>query len=267
MKWNHSNNRPLGKIRDLTISPEDFKLKVEEWLEESKDDGFFDRGSDEIQYSDELEQNIKDSLECVKYDLHQYMLTHAYSVIKDPRLRDYFIFYHGLSHSPSKEIIEFDMNFYPETGVNILTKSDDMRWGGVKTVSNSDIYCRLYFCESEYDIWDIFADGVGDIRSLYDYYQMHDSTKALSAMLYVYNKEENIMGNCFETCPKSVKEEIESILINQYFDGMYDNFFDEKNIERVQEAWNTEILEVRKEFLQSDHSLKMLKRILNSIEF
>ncbi len=248
----------MGEIRDLTISPEDFKLKVEEWLEESKDDGFFDRGLDEIKYCEDLEQNIRASLECVKYDLHQFMLSHAYSVIKDPRLRDYFIFYICLSYSPSTEIIEFDMNFYPETGVNILAKSDDMRWGLESTVSDSDIYCRLYFCESEYDIWDIFAEGVGDIRGLYWYYIYNgENEKVLRAMLYVYNKR----------CPKSVKEEIESILINQYYDGMYDNFFDEKNIERVQEAWNTKILEIRKEFLQSDHSLKMLKRILNSIEF
>ena len=48
---------------------------------------------------------------------------------------------------------------------------------------------------------------------------------------------------------------------------MDDGFFDENNIERVQEAWNTGMLEVRKEFLKSEHSLKMLKEILNDIEF
>lgn len=239
---------------------------VEEWLEESKENGFFDVGLNEIKYCDDFEQNIKATLDCVKYDLHQFMLSHAYNMIKDAHLREYFIINFCVSNSPSADFIYLDY-YYGETGVNICAKSDDMHWGGMKTVSDSDIYCRLYFCESEDDIWDIFADGVGDIRSLYWHYISNNIKKVLSALLYVYNKEESIMGHYFNTCPESVKKEIESILINQYFDGMYDDFFDEKNIERAQEAWNTEILEVRKEFLQSEHSLKMLKRILNNIDF
>lgn len=271
MIWNYAYNRPLGNVRELTISPNDFKSKVEEWLEESKENGFFDIGLDEIQYSNDLEQNIKDSLECVKYDLHQYMLSHSYSVIKDSRLKDYFIVHHCLSNSPSSEMIEFDLDYYPETGVNICAKSDDMRWGGAKTVSDPDIYCRLYFCESENDIWDIFADGVGDVKSLYFYYMGdRESDKAFTALRYIYNYEDKFLkavgDHTFKTCPESVKKEIESILIDYYFDGMDDEFFDEKNIERAREAWDTGILEVRKEFLKTEHSLKILKGILNNLE-
>ena len=272
MIWDYAYNRPLGKTRDLTINPSEFKSEVEEWLEESKDNVFFDTGLNEIKYCEDLEQNIKASLECVKYNLHQFMLSHAYNMIKDTHLREYFIVHHCLSNSPSSRMIEFDLDFFPETGVNILAKSEDMRWGVMKTVSDADIYCRLYFCESEYDIWDIFADGVGDVKSLYFYYMgEHESDKAFMALRYIYNYEDKFLmavgHRAHKTCPESVKKGIESILIDYYFDRMDDSFFDEKNIERVQEAWNTGILEVRKEFLKTEQSLKMLKEILNNIEY
>ena len=272
MIWNYAYNRPLGNVIDLTINPSEFKSEVEDWLEESKENGFFDTGLDEIKYCEDLEQNIKDSLECVKYDLNQYMLSHAYLSIRDSSLRNYFIVHYCLSNSPSSEMIEFDSDYYPETGVNICAKSDDMRWGGAKTVSDSDIYCRLYFCESENDIWDIFADGVGDVKSLYFYYMRnHESDKAFTALLYIYNYEDKFLkavgGRVHKTCHESVRKDVESILIDYYFDGMDDGFFDENNIERVQEAWNTGILEVRKEFLKTEHSLKILKGILNNLEF
>ena len=69
-------------------------------------------------------------------------------------------------------------------------------------------------------------------------------------------------GKSFKTCPASVKEKIVSILIDDYFGGMDDDFFDKKNIEQAKSAWNTGILEIRQEFVRDDHTLNILKQIL-----
>ena len=51
-------------------------------------------------------------------------------------------------------------------------------------------------------------------------------------------------------------------LIDDYFGGMDDDFFDQKNIEQAKLAWNTGIIEIRQKFVRDDHTLNILKQIL-----
>lgn len=258
MIWNYSMNRPYGECRELTISPDLFKAEVEKWIEEMKEIDFLDAVG---------EQSIRSSLESVGYDLHQFMLSHSYNMIKDYRLREYFLVYNCLAYSPSANMILVNTEEYETMGdVNILAKSNDLRWGSQNTVSDSDVYCRLYFCESLQDVLDIFADGQGDVDSLYDYLMWKDEKIALEALLYIYNAENKLMktvsGESYKTCPESVKKNVVSILKNRFFEGMYDEFFDEANFENAKLAWDLDIPEIRKEFIRDDHSLAMLKKIL-----
>lgn len=329
MIWNYHTNCPKGDCRELSISPESFKKEIEEWLEENLYSGFL--GTTE-------EQCIRSAMESVGYNLHLFMLSHSYDKISNDRLREYFLIYNCLSHSPSSTLIKINSEEYAEGyDVNMRYKADDMRWGkwGDKSIiSDSTVYCRLYFCENEHDIWDIFADGAGDIDSLYDYYAYYNENKekALEAMLYIYNVENklyprkesakpesvrktiaNILDGKFldDMCDKDfskdeqdvwnifadgecdidnlydyymsdkgdrtkaleallyiynkterVKNLIEKILINDFFDGMDDEFFDDANFDNAKLAWDLGIQAIRQEFIRDDHALAMLKRIL-----
>lgn len=258
MIWNYSYNRPYDECRELTVSPETFKANVEQWIAEGKEQELLDATG---------EREITSSLESVGYNLHQFMLTHAYNMISDKSLREYFVVYMCLAYSPSKKLLPYNMEEHRLMGdIDVLYRSDDYRWGSKKNVSDFDIYCRLYFCESEQDVWDIFADGIGEIDSLYRYYIREDEDKALKVLLYIYGDDDKFMraytGKSFKACPESVKEKIVSILINDYFGGMYDEFFDNDNIDQAKLAWNTGILEIRQEFVRDEHALAILKEIL-----
>lgn len=258
MVWNYVNNRPYGKYRELTISPDSFKAEVEKWIKEMKEIGCLDASG---------EKNIRSSLQSVGYDLHQFMLSHSYNLITNNRLRDYFLVYNCLANSPSASMIQINTDEYKTMGdVNILAKSNDLRWGNQNKVSESDVYCRLYFCESLQDVLDIFVDGLGDVKSLYDYLMQRDENKALEAILYIYNAENKYIkettGKSCQTCPHSVKEEIVSIIKEDFLNGMGEGFFDEKNYKKALFAWNLCIPEIKQEFIKDESTLRMLKRIL-----
>ena len=258
MVWNYANNRPYGECRELTISPDSFKAEVEKWIEEMKDIGFLDASG---------EKNIRSSLQSVGYDLHQFMLSHSYNLITDNRLREYFLVYNCLANSPSASMIQINTDDYKtKWDVNILAKSNDLRWGNQRTVSESDVYCRLYFCESLQDVLDIFVDGQGDVKSLYDYLTQKDENRALEAILYIHNAENKYIkettGKSSHTCPRSVKEEIVSIIKEDFLNGMDEDFFDEDNYKMALFAWNLCIPEIKQEFVKDDNALRILKRIL-----
>lgn len=141
-----------------------------------------------------------------------------------------------------------------------------MNWGQHNTISCFDIYCRYYFCESEEDIWDIFADGIGNLEELINYYRQDDEEKAMKALLYIYSANNKLVaattGKNYQTIPKTVKEEVVSILRNEYFEGMYDNFFIEENLEQAKLAWNTGVVEIRQEFVRDENTINLLKKII-----
>ena len=145
MIWNYTNNRPFGECRELTISPKLFKAEVEKWVSEQKEQELISAAG---------EQSLNAALKSVGYDLHQFMWNHAYNMISDAKLREYFVVYMCLSYSSSQKIIPYNTVENRLMGdVDILTKSHDMRWGDTTTVSDMDIYCRLYFCETEKDVF------------------------------------------------------------------------------------------------------------------
>jgi hypothetical protein len=271
MIWDYSHNRPYGQHRKTAISPENFRKEVEEWLVGEKGQWLHDENeSEEVRSRKEdiINQNIKYALETVNYDLDQFMLTHAYYQITDPYVRNCFLIYECLIHSPSTNLIQYNMDEYAEGyDIHILTKAEDMRWGNKKDVSDADIMCRYYFCETEEDIWDIFADGVGNIYELCRWYRKESKDKAMQALLYIYGDNDKLVnavtGKTYLVCPESVKEEVVSILTDEFFEGMFDSFFNEDNYERALIAWETGIPEIRKEFVRNDHAVKMLKKILS----
>ena len=99
MIWNYTNNRPLSSYRELTVSPVSFRKEVEEWLEQETERGV---------YNAEGLQSVKSALESVNYNLHEFMLTHAYGMISDTRLREYFLVYQCLGNSPSMKFITYN---------------------------------------------------------------------------------------------------------------------------------------------------------------
>ena len=258
MIWNYAYNCPYDKYRELTVCPEKFKAEVSQWVSEQKEQGLLDADG---------EQCITNSLESVRYNLHEFMLAHAYDMITDASLREYFIVYMCLAYSPSHNFIPFNMEEYRQMGdINILRKANDMNWGQHNTISCFDIYCRYYFCESEEDIWDIFADGIGNLEELINYYRQDDEEKAMKALLYIYSANNKFfvatIGKKYQTIPKSVKEEVVSILKDDFFDGMYDDFFKKENLEKAKLAWDTGVVEIRQEFVRDENAINILKKII-----
>ena len=150
--------------------------------------------------------------------------------------------------------------------IDILYRAEDFSWGGNEKVSDFDIYCRLFFCESEEDVWDIFADGIGNLEELINYYRLHDEEKAMKALLYIYSANNKFIvattGKIYQTIPKTVKEEVVSILRDRYFEGMCDDFFIEENLEQAKLAWNTGVVEIRQEFVRDENAINILKKII-----
>lgn len=258
MIWNYAYNRPYDEYRELTICPEKFKAEVSQWVSEEKEQGLLDADG---------EQCITNSLESVGYNLHEFMSAHAYNMISNASLREYFIVYVCLAYSPSHMFIPFNIEEYKLMGdINILRKANDLNWGQGKTVSCFDIYCRYYFCEKEEDIWDIFADGIGNLEELINYYRQDDEEKAMKALLYIYSANNKFVaattGKNYQTIPKSVKEEVVSILKDDFFDGMYDDFFKKENLEKAKLAWDTGVVEIRQEFVRDENAINILKKII-----
>lgn len=258
MIWNYAYNCPYDKYRELTVCPEKFKAEVSQWVSEQKEQGLLDADG---------EQCITNSLESVGYNLHEFMSAHAYDMISNASLREYFIVYMCLAYSPSHKFIPFNMEEYRLMGdINILRKANDMNWGQQKTISCFDIYCRYYFCESEEDIWNIFADGIGNLEELINYYRLHEEEKAMKALLYIYSANNKFFvattGKKYQTIPKSVKEEVVSILKDDFFDGMYDDFFKKENLEKAKLAWDTGVVEIRQEFVRDENAINILKKII-----
>lgn len=263
MIWDYYDNRPFGHVRKAQFTPDELKKEVEKRLRIAPDYGFYS----DAEYSEEAERQIRASLESVNYDMNEYMLTHSYNMIEDEDVREGFLIAHFLFKSPSDEILYFDE--LEISRIDILTEADDMNeiWKiyherrRADEINKFDIYYRLYFCETEKDIWDIFADGVGSIDNMFDlyYYSQDDDDKAYEFLMYVYHCKHKFYHSV--TCPQSVKNRIIDLLINVYFKGMHEEFFQDKNLEKVQQAWDTELLEVRTKFLKCESGIRMLKKI------
>lgn len=257
MIWDYTNNRPLGPIRELSISPNSFREEFDEWFEQESERGV---------YNENDLHSVRSAIESVGYDLHDFMHTHAYNMIPNAKLREYFLVYQCLGNSPSMKFITYDTEEFKTMGdVDILFRARDMYWCNRQSLSDFDIYCRYYFCETEEDMWDVFADGVGNLWELCRYYDS-DKDKKLKTLQYIYGAENKYIkattGKSHQTCPQSVKDEIVSIIKEDFLNGMDEDFFDEENYKMALFAWNLCIPEIKQEFVKDDYALKMLKRIL-----
>ena len=255
MIWDYTYNRPLELSYPTEHDSESFRKEVDEWMDNN------------CLLDDVSKKSIKSSLEKVGYNLNEYMTSHSYNMIDDAHIREDFIVYMCLPYSSLEKTIPINTENNRLMGdVNILSRTEDFYWGGNKDVPDFDIYCRLFFCETEEDLWAIFADGVGDIDDLISYYLRTDKDNALNALLYIYwAKNQNIektIGKQIITTPRSIKDKVISIFKSRFFGGMYDEFFDDDNIEKARIAWNTGIVEIRQEFVRDEKAVTMLKKII-----
>ncbi len=241
-----------------TIDAKLFKEELEKWMQQETDNGFLDEAS---------KRSILSGMEKAGYNLNEYMSTHSYNMIDDVSIREYFVVYMCLPGSSIHNIIPINTESNRTMGdVNILSRNNDCYWGDTKNLSDFDVYCRLFFCESEEDVWDIFADGIGNLEDLINYYRQHDENKAFDALLYIYGANNKFLaattGKAYRTVPKSVKEEVVLILKDEFFDGMYDDFFIEENLEKAKLAWDTGVVEIRQEFVRDENAISILKKII-----
>ena len=52
-------------------------------------------------------------------------------------------------------------------------------------ISDAEILQKICLAKDEYDLWDLYAQGFGDISMLYQYYNQKDSQKALGFLMYI----------------------------------------------------------------------------------
>ena len=270
MIWNYAYNRPLEQLQRKTINPKFFRIEVGKWLRDMKNHwSHIESESEEERLAKEkaINQNIRSAMNAVGYDLDKFMLSHAYYQIEDSYARRCFLFRVCFEHSPSRTFMPHNFDENEGGNIRIFSKAEDMRWGDRKDVTDADILCRYFFCETEEDIWDIFADGVGDIRDLCHYYT--NKEKAMRMLLYIYDDDDKLLkaltGKTYKVCPNSVKEEIVSILKDEFFDGMRDDFFNENNYDRALLAWETGIPAIRNEFVRDNHAVDRHEVILNPV--
>jgi len=257
MIWNYAYNKPWGSYQVSECAIQKFKEEVNGWIETETDMGSIDAASI---------NSIKAVMEKVNYNVYEFMATHSYNSIGDVQIRENFIFYVCFPWSQFDFIPINTKENKTMSDIDILYRAEDFYWGGNKDVSDFDIYCRLFFCETEEDLWAIFADGIGDIDDLISYYLRNDEDKALSALLYIYwAKNQYIIkttGKQIISTPRSVKDNVISIFKDRFFDGMYDEFFEDDNIEKARIAWDTGIVEIRQEFVRDEKAVAMLKKII-----
>ena len=257
MIWNYAYNKPWGSYQVSEYDIQKFKEEVNGWIETETDMGSIDAASI---------NSIKAVMEKVNYNVYEFMATHSYNSIGDVQIRENFILYVCFPWSSFDFIPINTKENKTMSDIDILYRAEDFSWGGNEKVSDFDIYCRLFFCESEEDVWDIFADGIGNLEELINYYRLHDEEKAMKALLYIYSANNKFVaattGKNYQTIPNTVKEEVVSILRNEYFEGMCDNFFIEENLEQAKLAWNTGVVEIRQEFVRDENAINILKKII-----
>lgn len=257
MIWNYAYNKPLGSYQVSECDTQKFKEEVNDWIEMETDMGSINATSI---------NSIKAVMEKVNYNVYEFMATHSYNNIGDVQIRENLIMYVCFPWSSFDFIPINTKENKTMSDIDILYRAEDFSWGGNEKVSDFDIYCRLFFCESEEDVWDIFADGIGNLEELINYYRLHEEEKAMKALLYIYSANNKFIvattGKKYQTIPKSVKEEVVSILKDDFFDGMYDDFFKKENLEKAKLAWDTGVVEIRQEFVRDENAIYILKKII-----
>ncbi len=141
----------------------------------------------------------------------------------------------------------------------------------------------LYQCNSEYNLWRLFASGMGNIKEMFLYYYRDNEEKAKQFLKCVYDDAKYL--SIFSALEKEdgqsemdialrrvkklhgdltkIKFQVESIFLNEVYPIADDDFFTHDNYELALEAWKMNIPAIRKEFVRNKASLDILKRILN----
>lgn len=123
------------------------------------------------------------------FDVDAFMIAGSYNLVSDRGLR-YELLRGVLNVAPIREsfpvfgnglyIIDWDCFFNPD-GSN--------SWGETyERHLDEDTVFYLYLCDSECDVWRLFALGMGDVSKLYNYYYLRDDHKAKEFLKYIYKE-------------------------------------------------------------------------------
>lgn len=225
--------------------------------------------------------NQQELFESVNYNPYDYMYKRLYDSITNEKEKTGIIEL-MLEYSPLRNILidynstivglpSLDLDWIKADSKQSFNKLDN-------TQSNCKKICYLFFCETEQDFWDYFAIGYGDTKEMYYYYRKDklyegstlEVAKSREFLLYVYNKtldlEEEISSpkNISGITDKERKRRV-SIVIRSRKEALklLMDDYDLSDYHDAQMAWDSQILEIRQEFVK-DENLPMLKKILNN---
>lgn len=244
MKWDASTQRPFffdGYMMPNVMNEKSFNDFVDDLVDEYYRDSDVDTI---LQISD----SIKNSFKAVGFNVERYMLNHTWKVIDNIQIRFRLIDEFILRSFRDLEILDY-ISYY--NSVAFLDRDGKERGllMDIRDLSQDDIdiLCRLYFCETETDVWDMYVDGIGSIHDMCGFYT--DSDDRLQFLLYLYHHEAKHIDD--------VIDELVSLL------GMDDDsFFDEGNADSIRRAWDLGVVEIREKFVHTNEGLERLKELL-----
>lgn len=250
--------------------------------------------SDRLRSAESLSEVINDELspETVKklhsffsnidFDVDEFMKARSYNLVADRKERNALLSF-ILNEAPiscdifpdvaSGNYIELWEAFHNPDGSN--TWKD-----GGYTHLDEDSMRFLFFCESEYDVWRMFAAGIGDIREMFYYYYKQKKEQSKRFLLNVRrNAQLDIPAFGFANSIQLATEVskygkdhgelvladvlADGILASDFYDIDNESFFDLDNYETAKDAWETGIQSIRKEFVRDNSALAVLKKILD----
>ncbi len=245
MHWNHSEQRPYF-LANYHMPQIMTKEEIDHFVINLVEDYYGDSDVDIINLQISKIQNLFNN---VGYSVERFMLNHTWKCIESAKIRfrliDEFIF-RSFRELGILDYVDYcqKVAFLKRNGKN------DEFIEYIKELSPEDFdnLARLYFCQTESDVWDMYAEGIGSVHDMANFYD--DQEKNLSFLRYIYNR-----GNHSD-------EVIWALEVNL---GMidYDEFFEKGNMDKIQRAWETGIMEIREKFVHTESSLQRLKEILD----
>ena len=111
------------------------------------------------------------------FNFDKLMAEKGYELIEDEELRVEILMSicFPLIHQPiSKFMIDW-LNGY----LDFFERDPKLRWEDGSEITDTEIICRLFYCDTEQDIWHLMAKGIGDIKSMYLWYKGQNTSPIL----------------------------------------------------------------------------------------
>ena len=232
--------------------------------------------------SPETTKKLHSFFSSIDFDVDEFMKSRSYNLVADRKERNALLSF-ILNEAPISCDIFPDVanGNYIELWEAFHNPNGNNTWkDGGYTHLDEDTMRLLFFCESERDVWRIFAAGIGDINKMFTYYYRKNEKHSKEFLLFVRrNALLDIPAFGFaKSLPFAMevsqygKEHgngvivdvlVDRFLATDYYDIDNEAFFSPDNYEMAKDAWETGILSFRKEFVRDNQALKVLKRILD----